>query len=90
MNYLNTKHIERQLRKIVKSEYSGEGQYAHLQEVNMFVCEGQTFTLTINYGTKSINKQVKLYLGSRKVSMDFLKGMFYQAILDNDLSDEGE
>lgn len=82
MNYLNTKHIERQLTKVIKREFSGdEGHYVLIQEVNMFECGGQRFTLTINYGTKTINGQVTLYLGGRKASMDFLKGMFYQAIL---------
>lgn len=84
MNYLNTKKLERKLKRIVKHEYVGDGHYVFIQNVNVCMIEGKSITLTINYGTSNFTKQVELFVGDEKISMDFLKGMFYQALFDND------
>ena len=83
MNYLNTKRIERQLVKMVKREYLGDGHYVFIQSVNVDFIEDKTITLTINYGNKQIHRNMELFINNH-INMSFLKGMFYQEMFSKE------
>ncbi len=83
MNYLNTKRIERQLVKMVKREYVGDGHYVFIQSVNVDFIEDKTIVLTISYGNKQINRNMELFI-SHHINMSFLKGMFYQEMFNQE------